>query len=485
MQASTPEVVPILLAAGCPLDARDTSGWSALDKALFDQQAALQAAMRAAPHVYDIRELEPDIHRRQAAVISALLDAGIDPEGRNIYGQTALISYCQFEVAPALVELLIARGADVHARDPQGRTALHMAAWNHSYPQALGDVIRLLVGAGVDVDARDNQGRTPLHLAVAKEFGDRIVIRVLLDLGADIEARDANGLTPLLLAASVQHQSQPIVRLLLTRGADLSARTLEGRTAHDLAAAHVATLEQQIRSPDQVPDDLAQATVAAAERRLALRSARVTVGVFDATGHGTPPEEPPTLPEPIWLGYRLLPRRAPLPYWAGSIEAGQIAEICNYGHASWSGEANAAACFPSEEAAAEGLLTQEDGQPAETYIYRAFPLLFDTSGVPQPVAPADLLGADAPTPQAPELEHFTRLGYDVTECTLGAWSWTGCSPLSPYCNGVAFGMSALINRYCLLDDLAAAYDLAVIFGVTQPEPGPYLIVEVWRHTYDA
>jgi hypothetical protein len=41
-------------------------------------------------------------------------------------------------------------------------------------------------------------------------------------------------------------------------------------------------------------------------------------------------------------------------------------------------------------------------------------------------------------------------------------------------------MSALVNRHCLVDDLAAAYDLAVIFGVRQPETGPYIIVEVWR-----
>jgi ankyrin repeat protein len=478
MHAGTPEVIPILLAAGCPRDARDIYRRSALDKALFDRQAAVQAAMRAAPDVRDMRVLEPDVQRRQAAVVSALLDAGIDPEGRDEHGRTALIGYCmQFDVATALVELLIARRVSVHARDPEGRTALHMAAWNHNHPQALGEVIRILVDAGIPVDARDNQGRTPLHLAVAKEYGDRNVIALLLDLGADIEARNADGLTPLLLATSVQHQGHAIVRLLLRRGADLSARTPEGDTARDLAAAHTARLEQQLLTLDRAPDEPAQA---AAEWRLALRSSRVTMGVLDATSHDTLPEEPPTLPEPIWLGYRLLPRRAPLPEWTDSIEASQIAEICSYGHASSIGDANAAACYPTEEAAAEWFMAEEGGQPAETYAYRAFPLLFDTSGTPEPITPAELYGEDAPTPHAPETGRFTRLGYDVTECALSRWSWTGCSPLSPYCNGMAFGMSALVNRYCLVDDLGAAYDFAMIFGVTQPEPGPYLIVEVWR-----
>ena len=56
-------------------------------------------------------------------------------------------------------------------------------------------------------------------------------------------------------------------------------------------------------------------------------------------------------------------------------------------------------------------------------------------------------------------------------------SWDGCSPLAPYCNGMAFGMSALVNRYRLLDDLTAANDPAVLFGVSQPKPRPDIIVE--------
>ena len=50
----------------------------------------------------------------------------------------------------------------------------------------------------------------------------------------------------------------------------------------------------------------------------------------------------------------------------------------------------------------------------------------------------------------------------------------GCSPLS--CNGMA--ESIPVNDSCLIDDMETALAAARRFGVEQPEPGPYVIVEV-------
>jgi hypothetical protein len=50
----------------------------------------------------------------------------------------------------------------------------------------------------------------------------------------------------------------------------------------------------------------------------------------------------------------------------------------------------------------------------------------------------------------------------------------GRSPLS--CNGMAEEIS--VNEFCLIDGLDAAVAAARRFGVEQPEPGPYVIVEV-------
>ncbi len=67
-------------------------------------------------------------------------------------------------------------GADVAAKDGDGRTALHWAAMNGHK-----DVVALLLDRmeGVDVAAKDEYGRTALHCA-ARE-GHKDVVALLLE----------------------------------------------------------------------------------------------------------------------------------------------------------------------------------------------------------------------------------------------------------------------------------------------------------------
>jgi len=60
----------------------------------------------------------------------------------------------------AVVELLLAAGADVDAKDEAGWTALHDAA-----TRGYDDVVELLLVAGADVEAKSNTGWTALHYA--------------------------------------------------------------------------------------------------------------------------------------------------------------------------------------------------------------------------------------------------------------------------------------------------------------------------------
>ena len=116
------------------------------------------------------------------------------------------------------------------------RTALHEAA-DGQRPEAA----RLLLARGADVNARDATGDTPLLVAARR--GAAPVIEVLLGAHADTGAADARGGTALMLAVAAQ--SQPSVELLLANGADVGPRNAQGLSALDLAeragAAPVAT----------------------------------------------------------------------------------------------------------------------------------------------------------------------------------------------------------------------------------------------------
>ena len=80
------------------------------------------------------------------------------------------------------VRLLLDRGANIKAKDPDKRTPLHTAA-GHGHEAAVG----LLLDRGADIEAEDSHNWTPLHTAARR--GHEAAVRLLLDRGADIEAK--------------------------------------------------------------------------------------------------------------------------------------------------------------------------------------------------------------------------------------------------------------------------------------------------------
>lgn len=107
-----------------------------------------------------------------------------------------------------ILDLLLARGADVNARNDEGVTILHIITD--------ADAVPILIAKGADREARDKRGWTPL-LTMAQERDREDVIEALLRAGADPNARGPKGETALAFAR--RRGEKGVARLLRKAGA--------------------------------------------------------------------------------------------------------------------------------------------------------------------------------------------------------------------------------------------------------------------------
>jgi ankyrin repeat protein len=146
-----------------------------------------------------------------------------------MYGGDTALHMAAAAFSRPVAELLVAHGADCHARNRRGAQALHYAAdTNWSSPSAQADVISCLIVSGADPNAVDKSGVAPLHRAVRTR--SLAAVRALLDGGASPAKANGNGSTPMHLAVNntgrggsgsddARAQREQIITLLLERGA--------------------------------------------------------------------------------------------------------------------------------------------------------------------------------------------------------------------------------------------------------------------------
>jgi len=154
--------------------------------------------------------------------VKALLAKGADINAKDRYGETALIREIGGWRNIETVKTLLAEGADINAKDASGRTALMHAA---EYGKI--EKVKILLAKGADVNAKDASGRTALICAASS--GSIENIKILLTKGADINAKDEYWGTALIHAA--RSGSIENVKILLAEGADINAKGAKGDTA--------------------------------------------------------------------------------------------------------------------------------------------------------------------------------------------------------------------------------------------------------------
>ncbi len=219
------DAVRRLLDLGLPVNAVDSQGCSAL----------LRAAGGG--------------HR---ALVELLLARGADPALAANTGATPLsaaVSMRQLEI----VERLLEAGAGLEQRLPGDVTVLMLAA-------ALGlpELVARLLAAGADLQAHDAQGLTPLHCAALYGFTARerarlvALLDTLLLAGADPQAVAGNGLTPLLLLLGARAEpgtpsTEDVLLAGLERLFDEGVR-LDARDGRGFGPLHLAALHGLMRT---------------------------------------------------------------------------------------------------------------------------------------------------------------------------------------------------------------------------------------------
>ncbi len=83
----------------------------------------------------------------------------------HFFWEATPLHYAVHEGHKEVVELLIANGAVVNAKDHEEWTPLHFAAI-----KGLEEIAELLIANGADVNAKDDDGDTPLDYAHRRKY---------------------------------------------------------------------------------------------------------------------------------------------------------------------------------------------------------------------------------------------------------------------------------------------------------------------------
>lgn len=225
VEAGDHESALAMIRAEAEINIPSVDGTTPLHWAVYNQNVELvERLILAGADVNAINDYGSSPMTEAAAVghseiIALLLAAGVDANSSNPEGQTALMAVARTGNVEAAERLIVA-GADLNTAERWGgQTALMWASSRH-HPA----MIELLIANGAQIDTRaivrdwDRRvtseprvkemltgGFTALLYAVREDCLD--CVKALIDGGADIDKPDPDGVSALILATLQQHTS--------------------------------------------------------------------------------------------------------------------------------------------------------------------------------------------------------------------------------------------------------------------------------------
>lgn len=168
----------------------------------------------------------------QSSVVAALAKAGAELDARDDDGRTPLHLAAVFGKSPAVVTALVEAGADVDARDGKGRTALQFGEAFSETPALVNALKQAIAGPRQAVAAQGGSAQKAAHASCDTWNSMSFFARAsLAELSRCLEtedpnARGINGRTPLHYAA--QSGVAGLVTALVGAGAQVNARDAGG-----------------------------------------------------------------------------------------------------------------------------------------------------------------------------------------------------------------------------------------------------------------
>jgi len=161
----------------------------------------------------------------RSEIFNKLLSAGADPNRKDSYGETPLHITARLGMSDDIIKALLSAGADINERNKRGITPLSLAIERSQITQA-----NLFITLGADIHAEDIEGQTAVTRAITA--GIEMTKAVITE--TNIQARDSRGATPLHIA--VQGNANPeILHYLISRKSDVNARNKNGESPLHIA----------------------------------------------------------------------------------------------------------------------------------------------------------------------------------------------------------------------------------------------------------